>query len=518
MNKKIIVVVTAVLVVAITVFAQAADHGHQHRYLQHQEAKAAAEPADALACLTPTEQSKTGYDPAAVDVNRLVTHLPLLTIDTGGEEIPGEPYYDGQSLKHYTTAANGENTITATLTAYDQAGELHSLGSQPTFSSAIKLRIRGNSSRWFDKKSYAIRTVNDDGSDNDYPLLGMDEHREWALHGPFLDKSLMRNYLGMNLSGMIMDYAPDVRFCELVVNGEYRGLYLLMETIDKGKGRIDISGPNDKTGITGYIVQFDRIGEDQAASPMALDNFISYARILRPNAQVILEYPGEANVTEKVRRYVELDLSTMEKALYSFDYDTSRYGYQRNLDQGEFTDYFILMELLEMQDTGSLSTFYYRDINAKIKPCVWDFNNCCDNFSDNADNDYQIRQFVCVQAPWFWMLVKDEDFVEGVIARYHLLRRTTFADERLAAFIDDTVAYLGNAVERNDAVWGYSFDAATLDNRNKLLHPYERNATSFDGALSQHKSALLGRAQWLDQHIEVLRQYCHESAVKKYNH
>ena len=67
-------------------------------------------------------------------------------------------------------------------------------------------------------------------------------------------------------------------------------------------------------------------------------------------------------------------------------------------------DYFILVEAFEIQDTGSLSTYYYRDVGGKFKPCVWDFNNSSGNYSDNIEDDYSIRKFVAVQAPWFWMM------------------------------------------------------------------------------------------------------------------
>ena len=63
----------------------------------------------------------------------------------------------------------------------------------------------------------------------------MDAHHEWALHGPFLDKTLVRNYMWYNISGEIMEYSPNVRFFELVLNGEYRGLYLATEMITAGK-------------------------------------------------------------------------------------------------------------------------------------------------------------------------------------------------------------------------------------------------------------------------------------------
>ena len=52
----------------------------------------------------------------------------------------------------------------------------------------------------FDKKSYAVTTVDGDGTEQDRRIMGMEAAHDWALHGPFLDKTLMRNYIAMNFS------------------------------------------------------------------------------------------------------------------------------------------------------------------------------------------------------------------------------------------------------------------------------------------------------------------------------
>ncbi len=207
----------------------------------------------------------------------------------------------------------------------------------------------------------------------------------------------------------------------------------------------------------------------------------------------------------------------LKKRCIPFDYDSSRYGYKNFIDIDEFVDYFILMEVFVQHDTGNLSTFFYKDVNGKFKPVVWDFNNSLGNVSESSDDDYLIRQFVSVQAPWFTMLIKDEDFINQVIYRYRQLRAGILSDERVSAYIQEVVDYLGPAVDRNFAVWGYSFDPGNLDKRNKLS-PEEKNPRSYEAAVKQFHDAYLERLAWLDENIEVLKQYCHESAVKKYNH
>ena len=84
-------------------------------------------------------------------------------------------------------------------------------------------------------------------------------------------------------------------------------------------------------------------------------------------------------------------------------------------------------------DTGNLSTFFYKDVNGKVKPVVWDFNNSLGNVSDSSDDDFLIRQFVSVQAPWFTILIKDEDFINQVIYRYRQLRAGILSDEQVSA-------------------------------------------------------------------------------------
>ena len=60
-----------------------------------------------------------------------------------------------------------------------------------------------------------------------------------------------------------------------------------------------------------------------------------------------------------------------------------------------------------------------------------------------------------------------------MIRRYSELRKGLLSDQAMENFIDGTLDYLGPAIDRNYAVWGYSFDTAQMDGRNKL-HPDER--------------------------------------------
>lgn len=514
-KKRIAAVIIALVTFLGSILVQVQWGVPQHRVHQHQESRSEQELGitDGTDSIRSTGLSRYRYDSEAVDLTELKTHLPIVVIETS-EEVPGSAY-EGDEGTEYTLASDGDTYITGQMKIIDQKNRYNQVSDDPQLASQIKIRVRGYSSRWFDKKSYAVKTVDEDGEYRNLPVMGMEKHHEWALNGPFLDKTLMRNYLAMNLSGELMDFAPDVRFCEVVLNGEYKGVYVMMETVTRGNGRADIEKPNSTRNVTGYVVE---INTSPIAPLTALDNFTKYTSVLKQKAYFDVVYPGKLNLTPELKDYIERDVSAFEKALYSFDYDSKTYGYSAKVDVDEFVRYFIVMEVFMQFDMGKRSVYFYKDVNGRFKPCVWDFNNSLGNSKINDElDDYQITGFFSTQAPWFWMMLKEEDFVEQIIREYRSLRKGLLKDEGLVNYIAETVDYLGSAVDRNYAVWGYSFDPANLRGRGKLS-PDEMNPGSYEEAVAQMENTLLDRLHWLDEHIEVLRQYGHESAVKKFNH
>ena len=516
MRKRSVAWITICLTVAGAIAAQlsfeyAGIRIHQHRIAVEVSGNSEYNPLD---CINGTEESAYQYDKDAVDLNKFVTHLPLVIIDTE-EAIPGIQYYD-EDTHHamYTKSSEGEEDTVANMKIICRDGQYHTPEDDPDVKTQIRIKVRGNTSRRFEKKSYAVKTIHSNGENKNLALLGMEENHDWVLHGPFLDKTLIRNYMAMNISGELMDYAPDVRFCEVIINGEYKGVYVLMETVSRGTGRIQVEKPNYTKNVSGYIIELDNT---VSMPDTAMVNFTKYAHILRENAYFNIRYPGAIALTPEIKDYIERDVSKFEKALYSFDYDTKDYGYQNYIDVDEFVDYFIIMEVFLQHDTGNLSTFFYKAVNGEYRPCVWDFNNDLENITTITEDDFYIRKFVTVQSPWFLMMLKDEAFTERIINRYRQLREGILSDEYLTDYIEETIAFLGEAVDRNYAVWGFSFEPSNLDSNNKL-HPVERNPRTYEEAVTQMKEVLLQRLDWLDHNIVILKQYSHESAVKKYNH
>lgn len=489
MKYKLLGAVLCLLAVILSVAAPLLGSHTAKRYHQHWDAP--EKPAD------------------AAEDGRFSTHLPLVEIDTGGVEIPGKAIvnrYD--KILGYTTAADGSDTITAHMDVVDHADTYNHPEDAPTISSDITIHVRGNTSRTYDKSGYSIRLIHEDGTGNPQPLLGMDAHHEWALHGPYLDKTLLRNYMWYNIGGEIMAYAPNVRFCEVMLNGAYQGVYVLVEKIAAGEdgARLNLTVNAKRNTFSGYLLQLN--GSRPPANLEATTNQFSYYA-KRTLFELDIEFPGRRSLTPEMIDAISKDFSDFEKSLYSYDYDHEKYGYATQMDVESFIDYFLINELTCNYDAGWLSTFIYKDTYGKFRMCLWDMNSACDNYQYSQTEPMAFQMQNCL---WYVMLFKDEDFTDALIDRYWELRETYFDPDYLCRYIDDTVAYLGDAVDRNYEVWGYTFQP-----EEDLLLPTERNPRSYEEAVAQMKDFLAKRVAWMDENIDTLRQYSAESRVKKFN-
>lgn len=420
-----------------------------------------------------------------------VTHLPIISIQTS-EAIPEE-----------TAPEHGmpESYASCEVAIYDSEDQWNTLEDAVRAQAEGLIRIRGNTSRKFDKKSYLLKFGTQEKK-KDISVMGMNPSDKWVLHGPFLDRTLLRNYLCYNVAGQIMEYAPQTRYCEMFINGEYQGLYLAVEAVSVEEGRLELSTTGKKNPVTSWLVRWDR--DDK--SDNKVDNFVYYTYKGGVSSLDLL-YPGKDTCTPEKKSYVESEISAIERSLYMRGSGDRLKGYSRYIDIAEFARYFVINEFFENMDAGRFSTYYYKDVRGKVKPVVWDFNNGSDNYIYFSTDE---NGFDMVQSPWFGEMLRDELFVDEVIYQYRALRKDILSDENLNRMIDETIAYLGDAVDRNYDKYGYVFLLEQVDDIN-YLSPVERNYTSYEESVQQLKDQIRDRGRWMDRNIETLLQYCRES-------
>lgn len=420
------------------------------------------------------------------------THLPIVSIDTNNQEIPGEK----REGKFITTNIKIIN---------NKKGGNH-LSDKAELNNLANIRYRGHSSVHFDKKSYLIKFINKNGEEDKEEVIGMPKHDEWVLYGPFVDKTLIRNYLWYNISSKIMESAPNSKFCELFVDDEYMGLYLMVESPSRGdSSRMKITKNRHNTNYTSYILRLDRGSNDGLSN---LNTFSMYTYFIP--TQVELIYPGKNTITDELKEYITNDFSKFEKALFSYDFKSNLYGYPTYINIDSFVDYYLINEFTQNYDATTYSTYIYKDLKGKYNMYVWDFNNSCDNY---IEQPIDRKVFGLNEGAWYFMLMKDKSFTDKVINRYRYLRKNYFSYEYLNKYIDETIDYLGPAIQRNFEKWNYSFE-----DENDLLIGEERHIHSYEEAVNQLKTFIKDRGDFLDKHIDAINLFSHESKIKKFLH
>jgi len=459
----------------------------------------------------------------------LCTHLPIIMINTFGQEIPGRPLGFGMfnpplEMHHiFHTTAYGETEIDVHVSVIDNTGQWNHNIDTPMFESSATMRIRGNSSRFFDKPNYRIRLVDENDQNNRLPLLGMDPGHEWALHGPFLDKTLMRNYMWMNIASEIMQeqFVPEVRFFELILNGEFQGLYVLMETLRVETSRLNLNRYRPGMPQTSYF-----FGIEPRSNPgRRINTFGNYTLRLELGRDAEILYPTYANQSEMVQNYIMGSINTFERFLFSPEYIRHPRQIENFIDINSFVNYFIINEFVMNNDLFANSTFFHKDVRGRlVAGPVWDFNNVLDNFFTPFPYD----EFMLVGRGWFDRLMMSPYFTERVINRWHELRRDLLSEDRLLQYMDEVEQWLGSAIDRNFEVWGFSFDYNNLsllarrrprsEDAALGVTVAELNPASFEEAMEQMREVIINRGLWMDANIETLRKYSHPSRHALWQH
>ena len=393
------------------------------------------------------------------------SNLPIVVIETdGGVTIPDEPKVPA-TMKIIWHRDGGRNR----LTDLDNPLFLN-------YDGRIRIETRGSSSQQLDKKPYGLTTVKEnDTIKNNVSLLGMPEENDWILNALAFDQSGMRDFLSYELSERIGQYAPRRMYCEVVVNGDYRGLYVFMEKIKADPHRVNISD--------GYITKSDKPGNDPVAWEM-----YEYDNIWLPGDTVrfIHHYPKPEDVTEEQDQAIHQVFLDLEYSAHQHDTSVEN-GFLSIMDVPSFVDFMMIAEYSSNVDVYRLSTFYHKDRNGKLRAGpVWDYNLAYgyDRYGDRSRIDVWQFDNEDNTGPTYWKdLFETEQFRCYLSRRWHELTQpgqplnyVTVCDR-----IDEIDAWIGEGVNRDNQRW----------------HQMEEHAHF----VSYMKQWLYYRTNWLNRHF-----------------
>jgi hypothetical protein len=389
-------------------------------------------------------------------VNFTESILPIIKVNTNGGTIVNEP----KILIDLQIIDNGAGKINKVT---DNAN---------VYSGKAGIEFRGSTSQqFFPKKPYGIELwVDASQTSRKAPLLGMPTESDWVLNTSYNDKTFMRDVLAYDLANRMGRYATRTRYCEMMINNRYEGIYILMEKIKKDKGRVDISTlkNTDNTGddVTGgYILKIDKTegGKSRIWNTFLKINGASYSIPYQ------IEYPKQADISEAQFNYIKNYVTEFETNLASADYMSPAAKWRNLIDVDSFVDYFLLTEMTKNVDGYRLSTYFYKDKDSKggklkMGP-AWDYNLSFGN-ADYAEGyktagwQYKANSILIAERDtyflmplWWEQLATDTTFQSKLGQRWRFLKKNVLSPDRIDKWMDSTATVLQPITARNFSRW-----------------------------------------------------------------
>ena len=393
------------------------------------------------------------------------SNLPIVVIETdGGASIPDEPKILA-TMKIIWHQDGSRNY----LTDIDNPEFLN-------YDGRIGIERRGYSSQMVsDKKPYGLTTLQDDNvSNNNVSLFGMPAENDWILNPLAYDQTGMRDVLAYELSNQIGQYASRSQYCEVVLNGNYRGLYVFMEKIKVDKNRVNIekmdetcNQPPEVTG--GYIVQANRSDNDPLAWSMQTYLFSWWGPVY---TEFLHHYPKHENITNTQNDYIHGVFLDLESVAHSYNTDIT-IGIPSVIDIPSFVDFMIMSEFTSNVDVYHLSTFFHKDRCGKLRAGpIWDYNLAFGYDAFGNRSGYNVWQFDNQDntGPRFWKDLFDTDEFRCYFAKrwFELTEEGMPLDyDRICNRIDEIDAVIAEAIGRDNQRWNQMSQHAQYVNNMK---------------------------------------------------
>ena len=409
------------------------------------------------------------------------SNLPIVVIETdGGVNIPDEPKVPGtmRIIWHQDGSRNYMSDI-------DNSEFLN-------YDGRIGIEMRGSSSQtMLNKKPYALETREDDDITNrNVSILGMPAENDWVLNSLAFDQTGMRDVLAYELSNQLGQYASRSVYCEVMINGDYKGLYAFMEKIKPDKNRVNIEEMdqtcNNYPEVSGgYITKADKTtGSDPVAWTM--QGYGGGWWGWGNNTDFIHHYPKPADITNAQNNYIHGVFTNL--ASVANQHNTSlASGIPSVIDIPSFVDFMMIAEYTSNVDVYSLSTFFHKDRMGKLRAGpVWDYNLAFGYDAFGNRSKYNVWQFNNEDntGPKFW-----KDLFDTNLFRCYFAKRWFELTEPGQPLNYDFVC---NRIDEIDALI-----AEAIPRDNQRWNQMQQHAQY----VSDMKNWLQQRTNWLNQNI-----------------
>ena len=288
----------------------------------------------------------------------------------------------------------------------------------------------------FDKKPYRIKL------DSKQKVLGMPKNKHWCLMAHADDcLGFLKNYAGYKLSEALgLKWTPKAVPVELVMNGEYYGLYFLTEQVRVGTNRVNITEQEDYATDSvsgGWLVEIDNYEEEGNVTLYENNNQTVWFTMKSPE----LLSPSQ-------RTYIEDQLNDLNKAIWG----NSASSLWEKMDLDEAVKFYLVQELMEDCESYHGSCYLYkdRDRNGQTEKWyfgpVWDFGNAFNRGSELWI--YESPQFAQY---WIGQLATWPQFQARLKEIWYIFRHDLQSD--FLTSIDNLATLIAQGAKNDAARW-----------------------------------------------------------------
>ena len=331
------------------------------------------------------------------------SNLPVIMVNTGSKNFPTCP-------KDNETASKNAEKMKKKLSV---DVKILSDGNI-VYDRKARMAYRGSSSLNFQKKSYAFcpgdANCGDADKGEDYVktaklnMLGIGEayDKDWVLYAAAADPSMLRNRMVFETYQAMRpgEWGVHSRYVELIINGEYKGVYVMMDKITQNEKRVNVKWDVKDATKRGFILKFDKTdiadryvngSNDDSDEKTFLSKYSGKYDITTYDAQVDqafeIEYPEKGDIEDdggnwyEVVDFIKGMINDFETALAAGEYGKV----QQYIDYTSWADWFILSEYTKNVDAFRASCVFTFDGN-KIKATpLWDQELSFNNQSPHAN-------------------------------------------------------------------------------------------------------------------------------------
>ncbi|MBQ0033121.1 MAG: CotH kinase family protein, partial [bacterium] len=386
--------------------------------------------------------------------------MPLLVINTDdGEEPDYEVAYPppgcgGQSIKN-------ASKVPGRLVMKLRSETLYDSGEYVKKESGLTVKIRGNTSVGGRQKPYKLKLQ------KKADLLMLDDgvkrkNKDWVL---LATTQNLKNDFGFLINGFVgMQWTPRYRYVNVMINGDYRGLYLLCESeaVDEDC-RIDVNAD------TGFLIEHDPYWWNEDAYFKTKTSLSTFGYTFK--------YPDPEDLTEEQLLAASNAISRVEDSLLDGTYP-------KLIDVPSFAGWLLAHDLLGTYDAGGsnkyMTKFDDRDESKVMMANLWDFDTTMWTSNEwakiHTSASFVFPKLIASTNPAF----RDEYRLQWLALRARIL---PLVDAALAE-IGDGAETLNAARKINRLRWGSGKDVET----------------EFDGIRNWYAT----RVEWIDEHISEM--------------